>query len=198
MMMALARRAMGLVRRRPECLLEMIWPEVRLAEPPPILVPEGYRIRHYESADAQEHERLFAVAGEAPCPMDYWEKHLLPDGFFVIEHAASKTLVASCFASHRPSPRHPRAGNLGWLVADPAHRGRKLGQAATAAVTARLIAAGYRRIYLETQDFRLAAINIYLRMGWLPLLYQQDMRERWSVVSEKLGWPVRPGEWVAA
>ena len=56
-----------------------------------------------------------------------------------------------------------------------------------AAVTARLLAAGYENIFLLTDDFRLPAISIYLRLSYQPLLHAPDMAERWRVVYEQLG-----------
>jgi mycothiol synthase len=78
---------------------------------------------------------------------------------------------------------------------DPDHRGRGLGRVVSAVVTRRLIDAGYKEIYMETQDWRLPAIKIYLKMGWVPLLFQADMPERWQVVCDKLGVPYTPHQW---
>jgi mycothiol synthase len=176
-------------------MLEMVWPTTRLSDPPPITVAPGYALRQYTSGDRLAYFALLASAEMAPCPLDYWENHLLPDGFFVVEHCQSRALVATCFASHHPSLRHPRGGNLGWLAADPAHHGRGLGAAVSAAVTARLLEGAYRRIYLETNDHRLAAIKIYLQLGWVPLLYQSDMPGRWQAICEQLTWPFDPADW---
>jgi mycothiol synthase len=187
----LARRVKWLVagRPQPEALLEMVWPESLAGRAPAVVIANGYHLRQFEPRDREAYFALLGTAGMDRCRLDYWEQHLLPGGFFVIEHTPSKALVATCMASHHPAPRHPRAGNLGWLAADPAHAGHGLGRAAAAAVTARLIAGGYRRIYLETHDFRLAAIRIYLAMGWVPLLYQDDMQPRWRAVHQQLGLP---------
>jgi mycothiol synthase len=173
----------------------MIWPEARLNDPPRVSVAPGYTLRQFTPRDREAYFALLAAAGMDACRLEYWEAHLLPDGFFVIEHDASGALAATCMASHHPAPRHPRAGNLGWLAADPAHKGRALGRAATAAVTARLIAGGYQHIYLETHDFRIPAIKVYLQMGWVPLLYQDDMSGRWKAVCDQVGWRFAPNEW---
>ena len=182
---------------RPEApmLLEMIWPEANLSSPPDIVVGDEYRLRQYRPADRDAYQALLAAAGMAPCPLDYWEAHLLPDGFLVVEHAPSGELAAACFASHHPSARHPRAGNFGWLATHPSHAGKGLGRAVSAAVTARLIAGHYQRIYLETHDFRGPAIRIYLSMGWVPLLYAPGMSTRWQQVCEQIGWPFTPDVW---
>ena len=173
----------------------MVWPSHRLEYPPPVTVSPGYLLRQWIPADQDDYQALLGAAGMPPCPLDYWEAHLLPNGFFVVEHEATHSLAAACFASHHPAPRHPRGGNLGWLVAHPQHAGRSLGRTVSAAVTARLIDAGYRAIYLETHDFRVAAIRIYLSMGWVPLLYLPEMAERWLAVCEQLQWPYTPGAW---
>lgn len=194
---ALFRRMTWLIHGRPKAPahLEMVWPEAQLASPPSIVVPHGYTLRQYKPADQKAYFNLLAAADMFACDLNHWEKHILPGGFFVIEHDESGALVATCMASHYPAPRHPRAGNFGWLAADPAHKGRQLGRAVAVAVTARLIAGGYRRMYLETHDFRLAALKVYLAMGWVPLLYQEDMHTRWKFVCEQLEWPFAANEW---
>jgi RimJ/RimL family protein N-acetyltransferase len=74
------------------------------------------------------------------------------------------------------------------------HAGKKLGRVVCAAATARFLRAGYRRIYLKTDDWRLPAIVTYLRLGYVPLLYAPDMAERWQAVHARLNWPYAPGE----
>jgi mycothiol synthase len=64
--------------------------------------------------------------------------------------------------------------------------------AVCAAVTARLIAAGYRDIHLYTEHWRLAALKTYLKLGYVPFLYAERMAPRWAAVCEQLGWPFTP------
>jgi mycothiol synthase len=97
-------------------------------------------------------------------------------------------------ASHSPCALHPYGGELGWVAGDPAHSGKGLGLATCTAVTARFIQAGYRRIYLRTDDFRLPAIKIYLKMGYQPLLHAPDMEARWKAVCEALKMPFTPAK----
>lgn len=192
-----AARASWIIKGRPVplALLEMLWPTLLQLPAPAVVLASDYTLRHYAPRDRDRYFGLLASAGMTPCPLKYWEKHILPGGFFVIEHDQSGALVATCMASHHPTARHPVAGNFGWLAADPAHKGRGLGNAVASAVTARLIAGGYKRIYLETHDFRLPAIKIYLSMGWVPSLYQEDMHGRWEAVCANLGWPFTPEAW---
>jgi mycothiol synthase len=196
----IGRRIVWVVKGKPAAppaALEMLWPPQK-RERPEISIAAGYRMRQYTAADRKGYDALLLAADMGACPLDYWEKHHLPDGFFVIEHEGTGQLVAACFASHHPTERHPRAGNFGWLAAHPDHRGKGLGRAVSAAVTRRLIEAGYRRIYLETHDFRKPAIAVYLNMGWVPYLFQPDMAARWQAVCRELNWPYQPDTWHTA
>jgi mycothiol synthase len=85
------------------------------------------------------------------------------------------------------SPRHPEAGQLGWLVTDPAHARKGLGTIVSALATNRFIVEGYSRPYLGTEDPRLAAIAIYLKLGWRPYIYVEDMEARWRSIFASLG-----------
>jgi xylulokinase len=124
-----------------------------------------------------------------------WLNRSLPNGVFVVEHKASGVIAATTLAAHNPSEFHPFGGELGWVATHPKHRGKRLSAVTCAAVTKRFLAAGYRRIYLKTDDWRLPAIKIYLQLGYVPFLCAPDMNERWRSACEKLAWPFTPKKW---
>jgi len=151
-------------------------------------VPEGYELRQLTLADAAEYKRVMDLAGFEGWDAKKLEERLrtrLPEGFFVIEHKATGKLVATAHATHGPSELHPQGGELDF-VADPAHKGHGLGLAVCSAVVRLLQDRGYEHIYLTTDDWRLPAISIYLRMGFEPLMYQDGMAERWAAVRSKM------------
>jgi mycothiol synthase len=175
----------------------MVWPQQRLGRPPDGSLPEGYTLRTFRPGDAAEHIRLMHSAGF----VSWNEEQLagamdkcLPNGFFVVEHNTSGPfdrlragrLVATAMAHHQPLPHHPCGGELGWVAGDHEHKGKGLGYAVCAAATRRLIEIGYRNIYLRTDDFRLAAIKVYLKLGYVPFLFAPDMEGRWHAVCAKL------------
>ena len=154
--------------------------------PVPVL-PAGYRLRTFASRDEQEYGALFRLAWPDEGALAHTVQHALPGGFVVIEHVATGTLVASCVAFGVESPeRHPVDGSLGWLVVDPAHGGRGLGRICAATVTNRLVDEGYAMPWLGTEDDRLVAIGLYLRLGWEPSLYVEGMEERWAEIKRRL------------
>ncbi|MEX0774350.1 MAG: GNAT family N-acetyltransferase [Phycisphaeraceae bacterium] len=171
--------------------LRMVWPAECLSSPPPVHLADGYELRQYRDADETAYLELMSKAG-----FTGWThqnvvsnlQHILPGGFFVIEHKASGRLVATALANHRHTAEHPFGAEMGWVAGDSAHKGRGLGQAVCAAATARMISAGYRDICLHTDGFRLPAIKVYLKLGYRPLLFCDGMAQRWQSVCEKLGW----------
>lgn len=180
--------------------LQMFWPET--AQFPDFDVPDGYRIRPIREGDEAGQVRVMHVAGfdtwNEEKLAEWWKTRALPDGVFVVVHEASGEIVATAMASHRPSPLHPCGGELGWVAADPGHAGRGLGRVVCAGALKRFLDAGYRRLYLSTDDFRLAAIKTYLKMGFRPFLFAPDMEKRWQTVCRKLDWPIEPDTWARA
>ena len=140
--------------------------------------PAGYSTRQYESHDRDAYLDLFHLAFEVDDPLPDILGSRLDAGFFVVEHQATGALVASCVAQEKPRPRYPEGGELGWLVTDPAHSGRGLGSLVASAVTNRLVEKAYWQVYLLTDDFRLPAISIYLKLGWQPNLFEEGMEDR--------------------
>jgi len=171
----------------------MIWPQDRLHAPPPVTIHPDYELRVCRPDGADDVNgwyQLMLLAG-----FGVWDEArlapllatILPNGWFFAVHRASGRLAASAMASHAPQPLHPFGGALNWVCGDPAHRGKGLGMSVSAAVTARLLAAGYEDVYLLTDDFRLPAISIYLKLGYQPFLYAPDMEARWQAVNAQLG-----------
>ncbi|MFO7959271.1 MAG: GNAT family N-acetyltransferase [Candidatus Brocadiia bacterium] len=178
----------------PYSQLHMVWSEERLDSPPEPEVPSGYELRQYRAEDRQQYLDLMHRAGFGDFDeerLDRMLRSVLPDGFFVVEHKGSGRVVATAMAVHSPKELHPHGGELGWVAGDPDHSGKHLGMAVCAAVVRRFIRAGYRRIYLQTDDHRLPAVKTYLRLGFEPLYYRDDMEDRWSAVCEQLGWELQ-------
>jgi mycothiol synthase len=183
--------------------LQMIWPEHLARIPPDSLaldqsLPRGYQMRTFRDEDEGGYLAVMHAAGFADFDheaVQRWLDRVLPDGFFLIEYKPTHQIVATAMATHNPTPLHPFGGELGWVAGSPEHAGKHLGQVVCAAATARLLRAGYRRIYLQTNDWRLPALLTYLRLGYAPLLYASDMAERWQAICTSLGWPYTPSSW---
>lgn len=167
----------------------MVWPS---REPIPLPLPSaGYLLRQFQQGDEAAYDELFHLGFEDLGRLDEIRGRALDGGFFVIEHVDSGDLVASCVAMRAgSSPRHQQAGQLGWLVTDPAHIRKGLGRVVAAAATNRL-AESSARPFLGTEDFRTVAISIYLKLGWCPYIYRPEMEARWREIFVRLSRDLR-------
>ncbi|HEY3282647.1 MAG TPA: GNAT family N-acetyltransferase [Armatimonadota bacterium] len=169
--------------------LQMVWPRELLSRPPEVSLPEAYELRQYCPADEEAYIRLMDGAGFGGWDHDRVSdclRMMVPGGFFVVEHRPTGALVATAMAKHGATEQHPFGGELSWVAGDPEHGGKGLGRAVCAAVTRRFLQAGYQEVYLLTDDFRLPAIAVYLRLGYQPLMYADGMYERWDALRSAL------------
>lgn len=186
----------------PRQQLRMIWPRELLHAPPAVSIHPDYDLRPYRPGDEAGWFTLMALAGFGVWDVARLHEStfatILPEGWFFAVHRASGALVASAMSSHAPLLLHPFGGALNWVAGDPAHKGHQLGMTVCAAVTRRLLSAGYQNIYLLTDDWRWPALIIYLKLGYQPFLFAPDMAERWHTICTELGWPFTPDRWLRA
>jgi mycothiol synthase len=176
--------------------LQMLWPEQHLAAPPPVRLPPGYGLRTYRRGDEPRFYEIMALAGWPGWDdkkLQPWLPRLLPDGWFMAVHLESGETVATAMALS--SDAYPSGGELGWLAADPAHTGKGLGMAVTAAVTTRFIDGHCHPIHLYTEHWRLPALKTYLKVGYVPFLCTREMAGPWRAVCAQLDWPFAPELW---
>ncbi len=179
----------------------MKWPERLLGAPPAVELPAGYGLRPYRPGDEVRFYKLMELAGWPGWDDERLKPSLsriLPGGWFMATYEQNGEVVATAMALHNYTGRFPFRGDIGWLAGDPTHAGKGLGLAVSAAATARLISAGYRDIGLGTEDFRLAALRIYLKLGYVPVLYLPEMTGRWRAICERVRWPFTPETWARA
>jgi mycothiol synthase len=180
--------------------LQMVWPRRLFQSPPRSQLSSGYALRTFRPGDEPRFFQIMELSGWPGWnaqKLRPWIPRILPESWFLAIHQESDLIVATAMGVHDPTDRHPFGGELGWVASDPAHRGRGLGQAVSAAVTARLIEAGYREIHLYTDDFRLPALKTYLKLGYVPFLFKPEMAERWRQICARLPWPFTPETWDA-
>ncbi len=176
--------------------LKMAWPTDRLDQPPHVETADRYRRRIGDRDDEVSFLALMRRCGWDfdRQRLDYCYSRLLPAGWFVVVDA-SENLVASAMAFHNYSGLSTYSGTLGWVGCDPDHRGRKLGSVVAAAVTTKLLQAGYADIELYTEHYRQPAIASYLAMGYVPYLYNDAVTQLWHHVCDCLGHPFTPDKW---
>ncbi len=155
---------------------------------PESALPVGYTLREYQNSDA---EPLAAMMQRA-FPEMKWTTQQVSDWLvtpaevektYVIEQDGAVVATASCLFNFE---KFPGTGYVHWVGADPAHAGKKLGLLVTEAVLRAFAQRGCACAVLETDDFRLPAISVYLRMGFIPDKWHESHSERWEKVFSAL------------
>ncbi len=180
--------------------LRMAWPASRATDPPHCELPAAYVAREYDSLDEPRFYEIMDLAGWPGWDADRLRPTLskaIPRGWFVVAERETDVAVGSAMCLHNYKRVTPFWGNLGWLACDPAHAGHGIGLALTAAVVRRFIEAGYEKIDLYSEDFRLPALKTYLRIGFHPVLHADGMDARWEDICRRLDWPYTPDAWPA-
>lgn len=182
--------------------LFMLWPKPDLHIPPTITMPPGYELRPYRPGDEsawlaiQAHNEYSDSSHDLKRELHDYMDVLLPRGLFFVIHTESGQAVATAGAVHNTrGGMFPFGGELAWVATTPPHRRRGLGRAVSAAATTRLIEAGYDSIRLGVEDERLAALRVYLKMGYQPYLYTAEIATRWQAICARIDWPYTPNKW---
>jgi mycothiol synthase len=172
----------------------MVQPQLRMVLPsldrvPAVTLSAGYSIRTYRPSDEAAWCRLIneAIGG------DYTQQRLQEEiaaapGFEPADlfFAASGEEPVGTAWARRAKEAPSSVGNLHMLAVAPEHRGLGLGRALVLSVLHRLGQMGLRRVLLNTDDFRLPAIKLYLELGFRPAFTHESHSERWRNVYKQL------------
>ena len=160
-----------------------------LPEMPPL--PPGYALRTFQwSGEEFEGGDLggLAVVLEKAFEDTGWTPGRVYNNFVCPESVVETFLITYqevpvATASVRLyTERYPNSGYVHWVGVVPEHQGKKLGYVATLAVLEAFVPLGCHDAVLETDDFRLSAIQTYLNLGFLPENTHESHPERWAAV----------------
>ncbi len=158
---------------------------------------EGFVVRTYVPAD---YDNMI----EALIPLTvkrYEEKDIndvilkLPgvtsESVFVVEDNGKLIGTATGY-THVPRKDKPgdNGGTLHMVSALPEASGRGVGYAVCAAAVNYLLSLGCEYVDLTTDDFRIPAIVTYTKLGFRPIIDDEEMQARWNSLAEKLSLPV--------
>ena len=155
----------------------------------PISVPTGFLLRNYDHNDINSIINIFKLSlfqGWNEEKINKVIKTYVENGLFVVIHKASNTVVATMAARHDSGKGSGKIGCITWLCTHPKYRGLGLGTVVASAAVNRLLDLNYNKIFVNTDDERLAAIKIFLKLGFEPLIYKSAMRNRWNLIMKSI------------
>ncbi|MEW6355271.1 MAG: GNAT family N-acetyltransferase [Planctomycetota bacterium] len=173
-------------KKRPQLLMR----RATLNDLPPIQVPAGYEVRTYLPGDEAAwadvvnrsfggKERTAETAREAITGQPLFE----PDRLFFVTQDG-RAVGTACAWEREGFPQG--TGYLHMVAVAPEHQGHGLGRLLVNLVLHCFREKGYREVMLHTDDFRIPAIKSYLRAGFDPVIRDEDDRQRWNVIREKI------------
>ena len=157
----------------------------RLRRLPGMRVPDEYLLRRCRASDSADIACVLGACGfkgwTTERVADYVAEPERGSGSRVV--ACGTRIIASTFASWRELGR---VGVLDYVACHPDHRQRGLGRAVCTGVLEFFARRGYESVTLSTDDVRLAAIALYLSLGFAPDMTREDMPGRWKKVMRQL------------
>jgi len=161
-----------------------------LTELPPLELPDGHALRHFQDGDDVHWERVVAAAFDSEDRPDRFDTRMRrhpafrPERVLFITHNGLPVATASAWEDEINGRRVATVHMLGVL---PSFRGKRLGYWLNLAVLHRHAEEGRHDVYLVTDDDRLPAIKTYLRLGFEPLIVHPNQPARWASVFKALG-----------
>ena len=93
----------------------------------------------------------------------------------------NNTAIATTFASAVIYEKK-ETGRLDFVVTHPDHRKKGLGKNICIAVINHFIEKKYEKVILQTEDWRIPAIAVYLKLGFKPVFTSKELEKRWNEI----------------
>ena len=159
---------------------------------PKVELPDGYSLRTSQEGDGLHWAKIVQESFEDPsfnesrfeCVMKAHAAYRPERIFFV---CAADGVPCATASAYRSDLFGEDVGYLHMVGVCPSHAGRKLGFVVSLAALHRFRFEGLSNVVLETDDFRLAAIKTYFRLGFSPFMRHENHSARWTAVRTKLG-----------
>jgi mycothiol synthase len=149
-------------------------------------LPEGYELVVGTSVDAEGLAAVLTASFEDAWDAKRANEVLLehPDVWatFLVKHRGEVVATASCM--HLRDRMH--IGYVHFVGTDPGHGGRGLGYVVSLATLHEFRRQGKTEAILTTDDPRIPALKVYLRLGFIPVYEDETHPPRWSAVFETI------------
>ncbi len=161
-----------------------------LTDLPDCEVPPSYSIRHFQPGDQAAWDEIIRDSFKDPnCSFDKimkGDKAFQPERVLFV--CCDGRPVATAAAWYKPEWGE-NTGYLHMVGTHSSHAGKNLGLQASLAAMHRMVAEGRTSAVLQTDDFRIPAIKIYLKLGYSPVIVHESQPARWRAVFESIGRP---------
>ncbi|BBH21919.1 hypothetical protein Back11_32640 [Paenibacillus baekrokdamisoli] len=170
-------------RKLPQLVMRL----ASLSDLPALALPSGFHLRNFEAGDGENWESIV----EKSFGWDRnFERKIASHSYFKPERVLficeGEATVATACAWEEPQWEED-CGYLHMVGVSSAYSGLGLGYSISLAALQKMREEGKKHAVLETDDFRLSAIHIYLKLGFQPAYEGAELQERWKQVYQNLG-----------
>jgi ribosomal protein S18 acetylase RimI-like enzyme len=161
-----------------------------LSTVPPVRLPSGYYSAALSPGHEMDYVRVIQRSLAADADMAWFGRHFSddpeydPDNLLLIYEDTLP--VAAAAAWHAAAGQH-KTGLVHMVGVDRQYQGRGLGRAVTLLALHRLQERGFHEVLVETEEVRVAALGLYLSLGFKPLCRNRSEEKRWKRVIRKTG-----------
>jgi predicted dehydrogenase/ribosomal protein S18 acetylase RimI-like enzyme len=143
--------------------------------------PTGFELCPYDARFDDEIQVLLGLAGFKDLTSERFQSSLMSqeeasDGSRLVLYKGR--VVGAAFAGRFDATD----GRIDYVVADPTLSGNGIGVGVCTGVTRYLLEKGYETVTLDTDAWRMPAIETYRKLGFEPVLFREDMKSRWDAV----------------
>ena len=170
-------------------LLPQLMMQRDLQDLPALQRPAGISIRACGDGDDAAWEAITDDAFErAPTPGRFHSimrssRWFRPERVLFLRDGYRPVATASAWVEETYGPD---AGVLHYVAVRRASHGRQFGRHVSLAAMHVMAREGHRRVVLRTDDDRIPAIRLYLKLGFVPFLVHENQRERWGDVLDDI------------
>lgn len=157
-----------------------------------VSLPDAYSVRWYRPGDRETWQRIQASTGiYDPIAPDLFDREfgeaaeLLPQRQCFVEDPTGLA-VGTATGWIPAAGRDSREGRLHWVAVSPGHQRRGLGRYLTETACARLRELGTASAYLTTGSQNVAAVQLYLGLGFRPQPRSAEELSAWQSVADSL------------
>ncbi|GGH34973.1 GNAT family N-acetyltransferase [Paenibacillus segetis] len=161
---------------------KLLMKKTSLTDLPQLSIPEGYSLRSFQPVDVTEWEYIIRISFAREIAFGDkigFQPPFHPEKILFLCHQG--LAVATAVAWEKEDGNRD-CGYLHMVGVLPGHSGKGLGYTIALAALHRMREEGKQGAMLETDDFRLAAISIYRKLGFHPVFVEKDHSERWKLI----------------
>ncbi|TVY01367.1 GNAT family N-acetyltransferase [Cohnella terricola] len=171
-------------------LSKLIMRKQSLDDLPAFHCPTGFRLRPFLPGDERNWEELIRHSFIREVKFSHKIGDCVPFYADRLLFICKGNIPVATATAWETAEREIDSWFLHMVGVHPDYSGRGLGFAASLAALHKMKECGGRTAFLETDDFRLPAIRIYLKLGFEPVYRDESHPERWAKLLALTDYPL--------